>query len=414
LHGTNQELGRPYNRRIVLEAVRRHAPISRAEIARTVGLTAQTVSTISSELQAAGIITLSRDIRVRRGQPAQLLSLNASGVFSIGVQLAPGVVRAAVVNLVGDIVRHREAEPADERPESMFAAVAQLKAALAKGERRTQFLGLGVAMPGPFGVEPMSFVGPTTLERLKGQAIGERIADKTGLPVFIGIDSATGALAERQRGAGRSRGNFFYLYFGEGLGGCYVGETGIMSGTHGNASEIGHVPLVPDGDLCPCGNRGCLERYISLDALKRWLGTRGLRLRRNALADMAVARHPALLAWAAEMAPLLRRAIVMIENIFDPECIVIGGMAPAALVAELIDACQPLLPSLGNRAGRTEARLLGSALGQDATLAGAGVLAIDSLLSPRGMLAPARDNKHGDCLSRLIEVERQSSQQEAQ
>jgi hypothetical protein len=90
-------------------------------------------------------------------------------------------------------------------------------------------------------------------------------------------------------------------------------------------------------------------------------------------------------------------------------------MAPAGLVAELIDACQPLLPSLGNHAGRTEARLLGSALGPDATLAGAGVLAIDSLLSPRGMSAPARDGKHGDCLSRLIEVEReQSSQREAQ
>ena len=399
LRGTNQELGRPFNRRIVLEAVRRHAPVSRAEIARTVGLTAQTVSTISGELESAGLVTMMRDNRVRRGQPPQLLSLNASGAYALGVQLTPGLARAALVDLVGDIVAREEQELADDGPETVFSAVARMKRSISAGASRHRLLGLGVAMPGPFGVEPMSFVGPTTLERLKGLAVRDRIAAGTGLPVFIDIDSSTGAMAEHLRGAGRQLKNFFFLYFGVGLGGSLVRDGEVMGGTHGNAGEIGHLPMVPDGDPCPCGNRGCLERYVSLEALRRWLLARGVRDKRADIGKLARARHPALLAWIDEVAPVLRRTVVVIENLFDPEAIVIGGMAPPELVGLLIAACQPLLPSLGNYGVRTSERVLCSTVGADGALLGAGALALDRLLSPQAR--PSRD-----CVLDLIETAR--------
>ena len=401
LHGTNQELGRPHNRRIVLEAVRRHAPISRADIARAVGLTAQTVSTITSELETAGLVTMARDHRVRRGQPAQMLSLNATGAYALGVQLTPGLARAALVDLNGDIVGCQEQELADDSPEAIFAAVARMKRSISAGAARHRLLGLGVAMPGPFGVEPMSFVGPTTLERLKGLAVRDRIAAGTGLPVFIDIDSSTGAMGEHLRGAGRGLKNFFYLYFGVGLGGSFVRDGAVKGGTHGNAGEIGHLPMVPDGDPCACGNRGCLERYVSLEALRRWLLAHGVKDKRADLGKLARAKHPALMAWIGEVAPVLRRTIVMIENLFDPEAIVIGGMAPPELIALLIKACHPLLPSLGNYGGRTSDRLLVSTVGADAALQGAGVLALNRLLSPRGEDAATRD-----CVIDLIETAR--------
>ena len=401
LHGTNQELGRPHNRRIVLEAVRRHAPISRADIARAVGLTAQTVSTITSELETAGLVTMARDHRVRRGQPAQMLSLNATGAYALGVQLTPGLARAALVDLNGDIVGCQEQELADDSPEAIFAAVARMKRSISAGAARHRLLGLGVAMPGPFGVEPMSFVGPTTLERLKGLAVRDRIAAGTGLPVFIDIDSSTGAMGEHLRGAGRGLKNFFYLYFGVGLGGSFVRDGAVMGGTHGNAGEIGHLPMVPDGDPCACGNRGCLERYVSLEALRRWLLAHGVKDKRADLGKLARAKHPALMAWIGEVVPVLRRTIVMIENLFDPEAIVIGGMAPPELIALLIKACHPLLPSLGNYGGRTSDRLLVSTVGADAALQGAGVLALNRLLSPCGEDAATRD-----CVIDLIETAR--------
>ena len=399
LHGTNQELGRPYNRRIVLEAVRRDAPISRADIARSVGLTAQTVSTITAELEAAGLVTLARDQRVRRGQPAQMLSLNPAGAYALGIQLTPGLARAALVNLVGDIVAHKVEVLKDDRPETIFSTVAGLKRSLAAGPFRGRLLSVGVAMPGPFGVEPLSFVGPTTLERLKGLAVRDRIAAGTGLPVFIGLDSATGAMGEHLRGAGRRFKNFFYLHFGAGLGGSFVRDGEVMGGTHGNAGEIGHLPVVPGGDLCPCGNRGCLERYVSLDALGRWLVAHAVR---GEIGRLAAARHPKLLAWVAEVTPVLRRTILSIENLFDPECIVMGGMAPPELVRLLAEACHPLLPSLGNYEGRTSERLIASSIGADAALLGAGVMALERLLSPRQAGEFGKGRTPRDCVLELI------------
>ena len=89
-----------------------------------------------------------------------------------------------------------------------------------------------------------------------------------------------------------------------------------LRGAFRNAGEIGHVPLVPDGEPCPCGNRGCLERYVSLEAYERRSAGRS--------AATAGSRKPH---------PLFRSAIVTIENLFDPETIIVGGIADDALLA---------------------------------------------------------------------------------
>ena len=119
-----------------------------------------------------------------------------------------------------------------------------------------RMLGVGMAIPGPFGVDSMSFVGPTTLEGWAGIPIAERLTEETGLTAFVGVDLAAAALGERLYGAGLELRDFYYLYFGVGLGGCMVHDGQPLRGAFGNAGEIGHIPLVPDGDPCPCGNRG--------------------------------------------------------------------------------------------------------------------------------------------------------------
>jgi predicted NBD/HSP70 family sugar kinase len=104
-----------------------------------------------------------------------------------------------------------------------------------------------------------------------------------------------------------------------------------MRGTFGNAGEIGHMPLVPDGEACPCGNCGCLERYVSLEAFRR---------RRDAIGVEG---------WIEEAAPVLRAAIAIIENIFDPETIVIGGVDDELPLADLLARAEPLANSIGAR-----------------------------------------------------------------
>ena len=104
LKGTNQEFGRPYNRRIVFETIRLKGPISRAAIAREIGLTSQTVSNITRELEEAGLLVARRAPPTGRGQPGTTLAVDANGGLAIGLHLAPNRLRAVLVNLAGEII----------------------------------------------------------------------------------------------------------------------------------------------------------------------------------------------------------------------------------------------------------------------------------------------------------------------
>lgn len=382
LRGTNQESGRPYNRRIVLETVRLHGPIARAEVAARVGLTLQTVCTITRELEALGFVSSARGARRGRGQPPTVLALEPGGGYAIGLHVTPIGVEAALIDLAGTLVARRVSTAAPTDPEATFALCAGLVAEVRALRPEGRMLGIGVAIPGPVGVEAMSFVGPTTLEGWKDVAIAERIEGATGLATFVGIDLAAAALGERLYGAGRELGDFYYLYFGVGLGGAMVQDGAVLRGAHGNAGEIGHLPLSPDGEPCPCGNRGCLELTLSLAGLDRRLRAAGVG-REAATAG----GHPAFEDWLAEAAALLRRATVVVENLFDPRTILIGGLAPDALIDRLVAAAAPLPPSIAERAGREVPRLTLSRGGGDAVLRGAAALAVSGQLSPqRGTL----------------------------
>jgi predicted NBD/HSP70 family sugar kinase len=365
LKGTNQEFGRPYNRRIVLEAIRQHGPIGRAEIARRVGLTVQTVANICRELEELGLVNGSRAEPKGRGSPATSLAINPAGAYALGVSVTPLGLEAALVDLAGTIIAEDRRPMANPEPDAAFAEIAKLIRHLAEGHSGRHLLGVGLAMPGPFDIDSMSFVGPTTLERWRGVAIRERLAEVSGLPAFIEADHAAAALGEGLYGAGRAFRDYYYLYFSVGLGGCMVHEGLPWRGAYRNAGEIGHMPIIVDGLACPCGNRGCLERYLSLEAYGR--------------------RPPAMGRdeWVAAVAPLLRNAIVTIENLFDPETIIIGGLAEDDLLARLVAAVMPLPASISARRDRTAPRLIRSANGSDAVLRGAAALAISGVMSPR-------------------------------
>jgi predicted NBD/HSP70 family sugar kinase len=366
LRGTNQESGRPYNRRIVLETIRLHGPVARGEIARRVGLTVQTVSTIIRELELQDFIKGAREEPKGRGYPATALTLNPEGGFAIGASVTPIGIDVALINLAGDIIGQKGREIANIEPDAAFAEIATASAELRALRPKGRLLGLGMAMPGPFDVESMSFVGPTTLQGWKDVPIAERLNAATGLPAFVGRDVASAALSERLYGAGRNLHEFYYLYLGVGTGGLLVHEGQVVRGARGNAGEIGHVPFIPDGEYCPsCGNRGCLERYVSVEAYDR---------RSKIVGEDG---------WIAEAAPLLRTAILAIENIYDPETIIFGGLAPEAIMKQLARAAEPLLASVSARRNRSLPRLTLSITGKAAMLRGAAALVFSNMLAPR-------------------------------
>ena len=250
LKGTNQEFGRPYNRRIVLETIRQHGPIERAGIAQRVGLTVQTVANIIRELEELGLVTGARTLRKSRGSPPTSLTINPQGAYAIGVNVTPRGLEAALVDLAGSIVAAKRIDLSPPAPEESFRVIGKLVDGFRAKTSGRMVLGIGLAMPGPFDVESMSFVGPTTLESWRGVAVAQRLSERTGFAAFVETDMVAATLGESLHGAGRNVRAFYYLYFGVGLGGSMVKDGVPLRGFYGNAGEIGHVPLVPGGQPC--------------------------------------------------------------------------------------------------------------------------------------------------------------------
>ena len=384
--GTTQQSSAPYNRRIVLDVIRRQGKISRREIVDLVSLSPQTVANITNDLQTIGLIVARRVKGAKsRGQPPIAFELNPNAGNSIGISLEPGRVSAGLVNLVGEIIERREVhiDTHDQRRAlaTVLALTRELRRPPAAGGR---LWGIGVALPGPLVKTDISFVGPTTLEGWNDLSALDELRDATQLQVFYSVDSVAAALGETLFGVARSLDNFFYMHFGVGLGGTLVVNRSAYRGANGNATEIGHIPAVPGGKACYCGNAGCLERYLSLQSLAEALGVSEAP-DRDALIVAQLERNdePALQAWCAEAAERLRDAVCVIENVLDPMTIVIGGSAPKLLVERLVALAQPLHHSVRGGFATSAPRILLSERQQDSSILGAAVLPIYDLLSPR-------------------------------
>jgi len=383
--GTTQQSSAPYNRRIVLDVIRRQGVISRKDIVDLVSLSPQTVANITNDLQSLGLIRARRTTGAKtRGQPPIAFELNANAGHSIGLSLQPGRLSAALVNLAGNVVgRHEIAvDTRDQRATlaAMLGVVKQLRRRAASG----RLWGVGIALPGPLIATDISFVGPTALEGWKDLAIFDQLRKASRLQVFYSVDSVAGALGETLFGVAAALNDFFYLHFGVGLGGTLVVNRSAYRGAAGNATEIGHVPVVPGGKACYCGNRGCLERYLSLHSLAEALGLAD-HPDRDAQVAARLARNddPLLLDWCRQAADRLRDAICIIENILDPHAIVIGGSAPRSLAERLLELAQPLHHSVRGGVAQSTQRILLSQRQEDSSILGAAVLPIYELLSPR-------------------------------
>jgi len=363
LRGTNQELSRPHNRRIVLEFIRARGAVPRSAIADGVGLTVQTVSTIVRELEELGYLLTVREKPRGRGTPPQVMRLNPDGAYAIGVSVTPLGVEAGLTNLAGDMLGSATRAAARLRPTEGFRLIGELVAEMKHlaGDRR--ILGIGLAMPGPVDVQAMSFVGPTTLEGWGNVPVRAQLQEVSGLPAFLAVDTSAAATGERLYGRGANLRHFYYLHFGVGLGGVMMQDGVPIGGARGNATEIGHIPLVPGGRPCPCGNAGCLERYVSLDSFEQ-------RDAGQSEAD-----------WVAEVAPIFSSAVTTIENLFDPEAIILGGMASQGLLDALAALGDGLPVSVAARYDRALPRLIAST-DRQSVLRGAAALAVSGVLSP--------------------------------
>jgi predicted NBD/HSP70 family sugar kinase len=390
--GNNPERNRTHNRRVVLDAVRLHGPLGRTAIARLAHLSSQAVSNIVNELLEEGLLLECGRLRVGRGLPPVQVAVNPDGGMTVGVEIAADHLVTVLVDLTGRVRANRAIPLENTAP----AHIAPLLRSEIDSICRTvpgsqdRLLGLGVVMPGPFEIEGMSSVGPTTLPGWSGMDATAVLSAATGMSALVENDATAAAVGERLHGVARNLKNFCLVYFGAGLGLGIVTDGRPMRGAFGNAGEIGHVIVRPGGYACACGNRGCLERYASLHALKERLAAAGIAY--SNLADLEAlhrAQHPILREWIEEAAASLSPVVGMLENLLDPESIVFGGALPDALLADLISAMDPLPLSVASRRQRAVPRVMGGATGLLTAALGAAALPLLETMTPKLDMAPA-------------------------
>lgn len=379
--GTNLEYARSHNRRAVLETVRLNGQLTRADLARLTALTPQTVSNIAAELLDAGMLLAGQPLREgARGQPAIPLTLNPDGAYAVGMQLDHQMLVALALDLSGRVRARLEAPVSRPSPDEALPLISDLLQRLRResGLDWGRLLGLGLVMPGPFGVEGMTSVGPTTLPGWE-EVDAAGLERALGLPVLLEKDATAAAIGERLYGMASELRNFVYLFIGAGLGAGLFLDGRLYTGGRRNAGEAGHMMVVPAGRPCDCGNRGCLERYVSLQALYEELGIAGGPL---ATPEHLAARgiDAAGERWLDAAAGPLRQAINILESMLDIDAVVLGGLLPPVWQEALMARLHPLPLSVRSSSGE---RVRQGSAGRDVVALGAAALLVFDEFNPQ-------------------------------
>ena len=371
--GTNAERSQYRNRQAVLGQVHAAGTMGRAEIARALSLTTQTVSNIIAKLVADGMLLEKGRLSGGRGLPAIQYGLNPEGGFALGVEVRPDAIFAALLDMQGQPVTTERIALERTEPNVVLAEVAAIYArtlnAVPVAEDR--MLGAGIVMPGPFGVTGVSGVGSdlTGWQHVDPDAL---FSEAVGLPIVLSNDANAAAMAERIHGVAQDISTFAYLYFGAGLGLGLVHQGQLIRGAFGNAGEIGHVP-VPGGKLEDALSRLSVQRHMAavgkdvmnIDGLDRLFG--------QGDAD--------LMEWLEGASTALGHAMAIVENVFDPQTIVLGGAMPDAVLDHLV-AHAPLPDvSVSNRPNASHPRLMRGASGRMTATLGAATLVLNRALT---------------------------------
>jgi predicted NBD/HSP70 family sugar kinase len=396
LLGTNLDHARRLNRRVVLETIRSQGPVSRAELTRLTGLSAQTISNIISEMMAAGLVRTLDRRRGARGQPAVELELDPDGGFTFGVSFNHGSLVLILTDVAGTIRDQKRLPLPRNEPnivlDLIHAAIAEML--VRYGIDRTRVWGVGIVIPAIFQDDQLVVLGTPALPAWQGFPLRRSLQDRLGFPVLLENDATAAAIGERLYGAGRAFTDFVYIYIGSGIGGGLFMRGQPYRGGFGKSGEIGHLAVDPDGRPCPCGNRGCLERYASVSAALSALGIQCDSVTNKNLEQISTAFSDGDLrmeAWLSQAAAMLRRAVVMIENLLDPQTVVLGGVLPQPILEALIARIEPLPRTVSSNKPNKAARITAATLGPDTPALGAATLPVFDGLSPELSLLFKKD-----------------------
>jgi len=259
---------------LLLRTIYERGPVSRADLSRATGLTAPTVSEVTAGLLAEGLIEESGLGPSTGGKRPTLLRVVDDSRCLIGLDLARGDFRGAVLNLRGEIRQKITLPLAGYSGEAALQLVYRLvDDLLATADRPV--LGIGIGAPGLVDASRGYIIDAVNLG-WRSLPLAELLQQRSSLPVYAANDCQTAALAEHRFGGGQDSEALVVINTGYGVGAGIVIEGRLLSGSPFGAGEIGHLVVEPGGKRCLCGNRGCLETVASTRGIARRALEQGL------------------------------------------------------------------------------------------------------------------------------------------
>jgi glucokinase len=278
-----------------------------------------------------------------------------------GTKMAAGIVTGD-----GDLLtRSVRLTPRTDDGETVLSALLEAVAEVRTGEEVACGVGCGGPMtPGGESVSPLN------IPAWRGFPLRARLADAIGLPVHIDNDAKALALGEGWRGAARGEASYLAMVVSTGVGGGIVLEGRLLDGEGANAGHIGHLIVEPDGRVCPCGARGCLEAEASGTAIAARTGAPA--------ADAPDSER-------VRAGRLVGRAVASVAVLLDLRLAVVAGSVALGYGDVFFDAAQQELSDRARIEYARGARIVRAGLGDEGPLIGAAAVALRS--AGHGLLA---------------------------
>ncbi len=261
----DRKLMREMNQKTLLNLIRVHAPVSRVYLKELSGLSMATILGITSHLIDEQLVVESGVAASTGGRRAGLLEIFPTGRYAIGINLDEYAISGVLLNLNGDVIYADKwfAQLRNNSEQVVDIIVADVEAFIVRsGIPREKILGLGCSTSGNVDKQAGISVDSWTLN-WHDVELAVPLAQRLGIPTFVDNDVNCLATYERLFGAGKAFHDFLVLNRGSGVGTAFVIHDDIYRGAHNGGGEIGHVTMIPNGQLCQCGKRGCLEAYTA-------------------------------------------------------------------------------------------------------------------------------------------------------
>jgi glucokinase len=312
----------------------------------------------------------------------------------IGIDLGGTKIGTGLVDLDGQVhVRDYQLTQAMQGRDAVIERlIAAAHRVMDKGNVETDDIhSIGIGAPGPLDIPRGMLTDPPNLPTWHNVPLRQIIEDRMGIPTYLENDANAAAIGEYLYGAGKDTRNMIYVTVSTGIGGGLILNDRIFHGVSGGAGEVGHTTILPNGPLCGCGNRGCLEALSSGTAIAREgqdLVNRGVPTRIAALVkdapyrvtakDVAEAMYQGD-AYASEIViqamNYLGIGMANLVNLFNPEMIVIGG-GLSNLGDRLLDPVRRGIDLHAFPAAAREVQVTIAQLGEDVGIVGAASAAI--------------------------------------